>query len=161
MTISTISRALRADRMRSPIVREAFDYWHSKCVEGRLPARIDIDPTEIPRVLPHISLVERDAESGRMRYRLVGSSLVESVGRDPTGRYLDEVYPDFNASPSKSYREQVFDMGKPSHRIGRPSLRFTKDFYSIERLYLPLAEDGRRVDMVMGVLIFRLDAIDG
>lgn len=145
--------------MRSPIVRSAFEYWRSKCRGRALPSRADIDPMEIPRVLPNISLVERDTETGRYRYRLIGSALVESLGWDATGRYLDEVYPGFENSPSKRYREQVFDLGKPSHRIGRPSLRFAKDFFNVERLYLPLADDGQRVDMVMGIMVFSQDAI--
>lgn len=146
--------------MRSPLVKRAFEYWSAKKRCDRLPARADIDPVEIPSVLPYLTLVERDEKDRRMRYRLFGSALVDLLGRDPTGLYLDEVYPDFNASPSKLFREQVFDMGKPSHRIGRPTLRFAKDFYSVERLYLPLAEDGRQVDMVIGVLVFSFDSLD-
>jgi hypothetical protein len=146
--------------MRSPLIRQAYAYWSGKRRGERLPARTDIDPVDIPAVLPHLALVERDADSRRMRYRLFGSALVELLGQDATGRYLDEVYPDFITSPSRIYREQVFDMGKPSHRIGRPTLRFAKDFYSVERLYLPMAEDGRRVDMVMSVLVFSLDTLD-
>lgn len=156
-----ISRALTDARMRSPIVREAYRYWRGKKRGDRLPSRADIDPVEIPRLLPNISLVEREAGSGRYRYRLLGSALVELLGQEATGRYLDEIYPDFDRSESRRYRDQVFEMGKPSHRIGRPSLRFPKDFITVERLYLPLAEDGRRVDMVMGVLVFSLDALEG
>lgn len=146
--------------MRSPLVRRAYEYWSAARRGDRLPARADIDPVGIPTILPYLTLVERDAADRRMRYRLFGSALVDLLGRDPTGRYLDEVYPDFYTSPSRIYREQVFDMGKPSHRIGRPTLRFAKDFYSVERLYLPLAEDGRRVDMLIGVLVFSLDTLD-
>jgi hypothetical protein len=156
-----ISSALRSEGMRSPIVREAYAYWRGKRDGAALPARADIDPVEIPRLLPYVSLVEREDGTGRYRYRLFGSALVEGLGRDPTGQYLDDVYPDFDGSRSKRYRDQVFEMGKPSHRIGRPSLRFPKDFFCVERLYLPLAADGRRVDMVMGVLVFSLDALEG
>lgn len=156
-----ISRALSPARMRSPLVRDAYAYWVGKKNGDRLPARADIDPVDIPRILPHISLVEREAETGRYRYRLFGSALVDILGREPTGKYLDEIYPDFEQSESRRYRDQVFEMGKPSHRIGRPSLRFPKDFVTVERLYLPLAEDGRRVDMVMGVLVFCMDSLEG
>ncbi len=156
-----ISDALRCDRMQSPIVRQAYTYWCGKKRGRALPARGDIDPVEMPRVLPNISLVERETPSGRYRYRLLGSALVEALGHDPTGRYLDEIYPDFEHSESKRYRDQVFEMGKPSHRIGRPSLRFPTDFYTVERLYLPLAEDGRRVDMMLGVLVFTMDSLEG
>lgn len=159
MPVAEISRALRVDNMRSPIVRAAYEYWRSKCRDGHLPSRNDIDPTEVPRILPHVSLVERECGTGRMRYRLLGSALVDSLGLDATGQYLDEVFPEFDTSASKAYREQVFDMGKPSHRIGRPSVRFAKDFVGVERLYLPLADDGRRVDMVMGVIVYDFDTI--
>ncbi|WPZ32839.1 PAS domain-containing protein [Thalassobaculum sp. OXR-137] len=155
-----IAQALSGERMQSPIVRDAYAYWAGKRRGCLLPARADIDPVDIPRLLPHVSLVEREAATGRYRYRLFGSALVEILGREPTGKYLDEIYPDFESSESRRYRDQVFEMGKPSHRIGRPSLRFPKDFVSVERLYLPLAEDGRRVNMVMGVLVSSMDTLD-
>jgi hypothetical protein len=56
-----------------------------------MPARKNIDPAEIPTLLPHLVLFE--LHEGRLRYRLTGSTTVELLGREPTGHYLDEILP--------------------------------------------------------------------
>ena len=63
-------------------------YWCAKKGSRRMPSRKDIDPIEIPTLLPHLLLFE--LHEGRLRYRLTGSVTVDLFGRDPTGKYLDE-----------------------------------------------------------------------
>jgi hypothetical protein len=57
-----------------------------------MPRRRDIDPSEIPRLLPYVQLVET-TEDGGFRYRLIGTGLVEAFGHDYTGQYVDEQFP--------------------------------------------------------------------
>ncbi len=55
--------------------------------EGRgrtLPSRWDIDPIEIPRLLPHIMLVDVMGPS-LYRYRLVGTEIATTMGVNATG----------------------------------------------------------------------------
>ena len=46
----------------SPIIddrlRQTYEYWRGKAGARPLPSRSDIDPVEIPRLLPHIMLVD-------------------------------------------------------------------------------------------------------
>jgi hypothetical protein len=74
--------------IRSSVVHAASDYWRSKCSGERLPSRRDIDPVEIPRLLPHILLAEIWQEPFLVRYRLAGTALAELYGFDYTGSYL-------------------------------------------------------------------------
>ena len=55
-----------------------------------MPSRADIDPTEIPRLLPNLLISEHvaDAGVGRWRYRLAGTA---ALGRNPTGNCVDEL----------------------------------------------------------------------
>ena len=55
-----------------------------------MPSRADIDPVDIPRLLPDVMLVERFAD-GRYRYRLIGTENSRAHGMNATGRYLDEI----------------------------------------------------------------------
>ena len=52
-----------------------------------MPARSDLDPAEIPILLPFVLLVEK-AAGDRLRYRLVGTAVVNEVGRDLTGDFV-------------------------------------------------------------------------
>ncbi|MEQ8251392.1 MAG: PAS domain-containing protein [Oceanibaculum nanhaiense] len=56
-----------------------FAYWQGKRNGRPMPARSDIDPTEIPWALPQIFLVDYTPESG-FRYRLSGTELSSIYG---------------------------------------------------------------------------------
>lgn len=81
---------LAADRITSPRVEELHRYWRDKAGDGSLPARAAIDPIDIRRILPYVVIAEIEAEPLRVRYRLVGTQVVESNGAEFTNRYLDE-----------------------------------------------------------------------
>jgi hypothetical protein len=77
------------DEVTSERVRTARDYWQSKRVGGSLPLRAQIDPLDVPRLLPYLMLIE--VVEGRLRYRLAGTQVVANAGFDFTGRHLDEL----------------------------------------------------------------------
>jgi hypothetical protein len=78
-----------ADEMKSRRILWALDYWQGKRANGSLPLRSQIDPIEMPRLLPYLMLIEVIA--GRLRYRLVGTQVAAGAGYDFTGRHLDEL----------------------------------------------------------------------
>jgi hypothetical protein len=62
-----------------------YNYWRSKYVNGRPPAREDIDPpTEIPQLAANLMII--DILPGGYQYRLVGSTLRERLGAELTGK---------------------------------------------------------------------------
>src|SRR5512144_3286222 len=79
-----------ASRVTSPRLAKFHEYWRSKCAAGALPQRAAIDPVESPRLLPYLVIAEIEREPMRVRYRLVGTRLVEANGSNYTNRYLDE-----------------------------------------------------------------------
>ena len=81
----------------------------------RLPARADLEPMDIPQLLPHLMLIEVHRESSRLRFRfrLIGSAVCQYAGRNWTGRYLDD--PDYGpgAKAVTGYYTQVVDSRQP------------------------------------------------
>jgi hypothetical protein len=62
-----------------------YRYWQSKHVDGRPPARSDLDPlTEIPGLIANLMII--DIEDGGYRYRLVGSEITSRFGTELTGK---------------------------------------------------------------------------
>ncbi len=55
-----------------------------------MPRRRDIDPTEIPRLLPNLQITELIDGGARIRYRLTGTAIVNAYGADLTGKYFQE-----------------------------------------------------------------------
>jgi hypothetical protein len=58
------SNAFRA-QLVVPEQRQLYDYWQGKAAGRAMPARGDIQPTHIPRILPCISLLDVAANVGR------------------------------------------------------------------------------------------------
>jgi hypothetical protein len=141
-----------------PRVRRFHDYWLSKCRPGRLPARADIDPVEIPDLLPWIMLIDPVAgpDGTRFRMRLIGTGLVARAGRDATGNFYDELFSKRDVARFAAIYNEVIRSGRPHHfhsdvdinRLeGREHIRY-------ERLLCPLASDGKTVDMLVAIVAF-------
>src|SRR5258708_17049757 len=56
-----------------------------------MPHPSDIDPADIPTLLPNILITEMLEEGTRYRYRLAGSAVTEACGRSLTGQYFYEI----------------------------------------------------------------------
>lgn len=134
-------------------LRTFFQYWQSKRPpNGGVPQRSAIDPVEIPELLPSVFLA--DIEHGpqdRVRYRLIGTRIVEHEGADYTGYYLDEVNPDPNTKMRRHYAAAC---------IGRVYLRQDTVYWhgrghvAYRALLLPLADGGDSIDLLFGMMQF-------
>ncbi len=136
-------------QMIEPRLRTLHDYWSAKRRGRRMPARPDIDPVEIPRLLPHLMLVSVSGEPPGFRFRLVGTEIVARYGAELTGRALDEV--DLGTalgSVRSQYEETVRDTAPTycRHAIETKGGKYQR----YERLLLPLSRDGTHVDMLLG-----------
>ncbi|TQV80846.1 PAS domain-containing protein [Denitrobaculum tricleocarpae] len=143
------------DTIKSQPLARLYDYWVSKSRGGRLPSRAQIDPLDVPELLPIIFLVDVAWSRGEpdFRFRLVGSKITEIVGSDPTGRNFSSFYDDANLAPMTELYSRVARHGEPF--VNNSSAPFSdKDFVKLARLLLPLSEDGEQVDMILGALVF-------
>jgi hypothetical protein len=130
---------------------ELFAYWASRRQPGRLPARADIDPEGFKRLLPTVSLIDvRSAENRReYRLRLAGTGLYGVYGREITGSALEDVYGPRAAEYWRTELDQIVDGRRPG--VGCHSLAWRGAAHmSLLWLRLPLATDGRNVDMILG-----------
>jgi hypothetical protein len=132
-----------------------FDYWQSIHPAEGLPGRQHFEPSDIAPLLLHIRLVEVHHNPQRFRYRLLGSQVDKVHGRPLTGRWLDEAYADdpHGQNLLADYR-QVADGGKPTWRRGVPRVVPRPECAELEVLRLPLASDGRIVDMILAISLY-------
>ena len=135
--------------------RALYDYWRARQRSGRLPARADIDPADLRRLLPRLALIDvlREGHDLAFRYRLTGTEIVNRAGRDPTGKRFEELYRgDYLQTANATYR-QVVDTGRPHTSDRVYPLVPGREYMRYDRLLLPLAGDGVTVDMVMLLII--------
>ena len=140
------------DQLESPILRRFFQYYLDKTGDRPMPARGDLDPLDFPYALGDITLIDVAYDPLRFSFRLDGSRHVERFGFDLTGRSLDEFpYPEMRQAIFDSYRE-VVDAAIP-HRYFR-DLESDGRWFRYETIILPLADDGKRVNMLISAISF-------
>ncbi|QJE73033.1 PAS domain-containing protein [Aerophototrophica crusticola] len=128
------------------LLRQLWDYWESRHPKGLLPGRQHIDPSDIPTLLPNILLVER--VEGYYRYRLAGTRIAELLGREVTGRRLADIPLGESAVPWATRLDEMWQAGIPLYGAESGWKRgFT--LRELHWLALPLARDGRQVDMAL------------
>jgi len=140
---------------RSDVLRKLHNYWTSKLAGRSMPCRADIDPTEIPALLPHVVLVDIEHDPFRVRFRLVGTHIVTSIGRDSTGRYFDELYQGSVRDGMIELYANVVRSKAPVRYFGK-SVFAEKKYRDYESVHMPLSDDGRTVNIVLAGLQFFL-----
>ena len=137
-------------------IAEAIAYWRRiRPGPGLLPGRQHFDPLEIPDLLPFVGLSDvLYAPGPRFRVRVIGTRLADVFGGGIVGSFLDDLIPDFEKSLAGQDYLRVAKEGVPVWYRGEQTARIgTKSFLPVERLFLPLAGNGRMVNMLLGIFI--------
>lgn len=146
------STLIEAGQITSLRVGAMHRYWQSKCRDGSLPLRAAIDPTEIPRLLPYLVIAEIEASPMRVRYRLVGTQVVEDNGSDFTNRYLEDCNFAVEALLQECYRRLVetqapvfayYEWHKVEWQGAKGAIGAN------ETGFFPLSSDGARIDLAI------------
>ena len=136
---------------KTSIVRQAYEYWQSKGVGGRLPRRADIRPEEIVRLLPYVFLVDVIGDPPAFRFRLVGTQINQWAGGEYTGVTINEAEYGPNWRRIHDIYLDVWRKRAPVHSEYEAPWK-TRDFLYYERIVAPMSNDGVAVDMLFGAL---------
>jgi hypothetical protein len=134
-------------------------YWKNLATRpDRLPQRSEIDPLSLPKLWPNLFLIDVVRAGGaapRFRFRLLGGAIADRESVRP-GQYLDDF-------PAMRDCERIM-----RHYHSTLSLRLsvrsatlawdhpTKEFITYHALLLPLSDDGRNVDTILGLAIYEV-----
>ncbi len=141
----------RAD-IESPLVRELDGYWHGKLAGRAFPAKSDIDPAEIKRLLPNIFIAEiEQREPLRVRYRLTGTELVRFNEFDLTGKFLDQsVFETTLFGDLVDQYRRLIETGHPLYGIGEYESR-DKSIVPYDWAKFPLGDAQDRLAYCIGI----------
>ena len=132
-----------------PRIGAFYRLWLSKRGTRRAPARSDFDPVEMRTFLPNLYMFDVVEPGRRLRYRLVGTAVAELAG-EVTGRFIDDVLPAAMYAALRPHYDDVVRNFIPRYHAndlgwqGRPYIRYY-------RLLLPLSDDQRTVNMLLGI----------
>lgn len=123
--------------------------WQERCDGDRLPARGDFDVFELRDYLGWLCIAEETPMRDDYVYRLIGTKVVQNVGRDVTGRTVGESLP---PAALKIFR-YMEDHPAPLRTWGTVNWQ-ERAYRNHESLLLPLANDGVRVDRFLILMMF-------
>jgi hypothetical protein len=128
---------------------ELFAYWAGLRQQGRLPGRADLDPEGFKRLLPTVSLIEVAPKPRDYRLRLAGTGLYGVYGGEITGKRLGDIYNSAAANYWRGELDMVVEERRP--RAGHHSMAWRgASHMTLLWLRLPLASNGRDVDLILG-----------
>jgi hypothetical protein len=129
---------------------KGFDtYWRNKMKNGRLPARADIDPSEMKPLLPDIVLLDVEWDPFRVKVRLRGTRAEQFRPKGATN-YLDEGTT-FDPGRREDYMAEM-QFVADNRRAAFARDWITTKFGRVRDIFAgiwPLAADGVKVDMLV------------
>jgi hypothetical protein len=138
-------------------LRTMFDYWRSKRAGRRMPARSDLEPAELKALLPSMILVDviySTEGKADFVYRLAGTREVEARGEDPTGKRVADAYFGPSLENVLGCYQSVVDRREPY--LDDDYYLRDGDYYADEaNIFLPLSNDGERVNMIIVYTAYR------
>jgi hypothetical protein len=137
MTYTPFETRLGDERLRG-----LYRYW--RIVRGRrfAPGRADIDPRDIPSLVPVLTLV--DVIGGRFRFRLAGDEVTGQFHRGLIGKHVEEVLRGAARDRLMQLFGVVVERRRPAFWDGPDGEAGAR----LSRFAAPVSGDGQRVTMI-------------
>ena len=138
---------IEVEELLEPEFLQAVVYWHTRRGAKLMPARADLNPVDLVKILPKVMLVDVLPQAPHFHFRVVGTNIADWIKFDATGQTLDAVEPEnYRRMLFATYMECAGARTPIAHRI----LWDSHDVpHRYKRLIMPLASDGRNVDMLL------------
>ena len=141
--------AVFIDAPRDADLQALYEYWNTVRGDRPMPRRADIDPIEIPKLLPYI-IMYNAVPGGGYTVRLVGEQVVRLNGIDGTGLQAGSIMTPRGAEMMTRILDAVATERVPKFRAGRAYWHPEKTYRDFEACFLPLSADGEIVDIILG-----------
>ena len=136
-----------ARQLQHPTNQAAFAYWDEIRAGRAMPSRADLDPSDIPTILPCVFLLDVAQDPLDFRYRLIGTKMASHLNRDLTGAWMSEVAHQKPPSRIWSACARVVETRVPLSS-DTPYVGKHHEYKKTEDLILPLSADGETVNML-------------
>jgi hypothetical protein len=130
-----------------------LSYIAGKRGENRWAARTDIDPSDIPMLLPNIWIIEVDrrplsSDTTRLRVRLAGTQVERIYGRSLAGEYLENLDWGQHSGRILASLNRMVDQGE-GHFLDASAHIQPRLSRRVRRVGLPLSDDQERVSHLL------------
>jgi hypothetical protein len=130
-------------------------YVEDKRGSNRWARRSDIDPCEIPALLPHLWLIEIGETRPRLLVRLAGTRIESIYGRNLSGLYLEDLDWGPNSARIFASLNGMADIGH-AHFLDVAAHIQPRLARRVRRLGLPLSEDQQRISHLLLLAFYEI-----
>ncbi|MEE8371836.1 MAG: PAS domain-containing protein [Sphingomonadales bacterium] len=137
-------------------MKDLLNYYQARQEPGKLFGRSQLEPGDIPDILPHLALLS--VEPGLLKIRLIGTLLVERFGFDLTGKnLLDFLPPDLGGKYENLFTEAL---GRKFGALATYELpRAHLPPLEIEMILLPMSDREGRENLIMFAIGYISDEV--
>lgn len=128
--------------------RELYDYWLKAAGPRSMPARSDIDPFRVPKLLPCMGLIDVADGLEDACFRLAGTRLHDIYGEEITGKRIGRVFGGACTDYWQTVHGWVVGQCSPLHGVVRGPAE-GREHIVLFWLRLPLSENGKQVDKIL------------
>jgi hypothetical protein len=156
---ATTTRFIRLSALEDPMTKFMLDYWTAKKGDRLMPAPTDMNLADFARHASKIFMIQVDHEPFDLSFRLVGEEVISNFGFNPKGRSLislDRELPGLGTLLHEFYKWMV-SVRRPVGAGGTQDL-VDKSYNNYEAIYLPLSQDGERVDRILAATVYYQNA---
>jgi hypothetical protein len=143
------------ERAGAPLLEELVAYWERQRGRAAMPPRRAIDPGALQRHLPNLFMLDVLDGGADFRFRLIGTRIVEGLGRDSTGKRFSELFaqqPEVRARLQARFCRVVTDKC-PSFSRGSMFWHQDRRYRRFVAASVPLSPDGVTVNIILSELL--------
>jgi hypothetical protein len=135
-------------------VLEFHRYWLARRGERRFPRRADIEPTDIPHLLPGIMLLDVTYDPLDFEYRLIGGDIVARSGLLKGKRVREAALRNPASTAYENYCRMIADGVPQFFRGSSAAVHMQGRKVAVARVHCPLSTDGTVIDKVISYFTF-------
>lgn len=133
-----------------PMLRKLYAYWDNVRRGRELPAWRDFDAHHLSFIVSNILLIDVHHDPLTFRFRAHGLQLAWRIGYDMTGKLVDELPHPQNRAVLLERCHWLVSTRRPY--VGQGERHVAGREIPYEVVWLPLSDDGCRVDLLLGGL---------
>ena len=136
---------LERHEITSKLIAGIEAHWNALRGSRDMPRRDEVDPVDLVRWLPYISIMELHYEPFRVRYRLIGTEVARINSEDFSNRWLHETgWGEASIALNRMLYERVAEARRPS--FGLSTIMWQgKPEHLFEWAIFPLSSGGEAV----------------
>lgn len=119
----------------------------------RWAARSDIDPCDIPTLLPHLWIIEVGQTERRLQVRLAGTRVESVYGRSLAGIHLEDLDWGPTSAPIFASLYGMAESGR-GHFLDTAARIKPRLARRVQRIGLPLSDDGERISHLVLLALY-------